>query len=755
MSGALCAAPGLWLACVLMLVGRATGMQCIMNPANPGDEVANASVVVENSDSTRTVVRFTCPDGYELQGAFTATCPKAGSATPFDYDYLGSDPPYCTKCPRGHFFDNAVINNTFVRATCSVCANDYYTHHVGSKSCWRCPTAGVTCAKGEFTVDDGWWFLAKEDDDQRQNVDGRDNFMVRCSPDSPKEGSSAWTEPGHCMFPCKGTGKGNPNGFCDKKNLSVALEPVRCVDGYEGVMCGGCEYNDLNSDRNFMRNGNKCDKCRPWYVSILVLVGLGVALLAGLFYILGFHNLATKPDDHSIVYQKSLFSFLQMVGALGVLKAKGTETFQEFFVQPATEASGTWSSSVTIKCLYGSAIYFGFLINMLLPIVISVIAAVMVAPMSYVFNKQRDKKRKAAYAIQAEARQLRAAAAARGGVDPDDLPRVPEAIGDPPARKLHFFPRLFPALYKLPADKFPQWLTSEMHDTNRREWRRVMRDDMAPFLGIVRLKQVLVFLIFILFPTLVGSVVTILNCTGDIDGKKYVAADLNERCLSGDHITFFVLAVIGGIVYGIGIPFGFLVLLLCKVEEDTEVVDLKHTESSVHLLQLAVDEDDDDDDDDETPGCCGRKKKVEDDDDSDSSESDSDSSDSDSSGSSSGSDSPSEDVEDPFSKWKQRDKVKRRAKKNASMRGGVNGLGEASGEEEEEDSDDNVLGWTTMWSDEHSCSYWMNDDTGDSVWLKPKPEGAELAPGEFILFTVTFCANPANDLTCPPSYIII
>ena len=27
--------------------------------------------------------------------------------------------------------------------------------------------------------------------------------------------------------------------------------------------------------------------------------------------------------------------------------------------------------------------------------------------------------------------------------------------------------------------------------------------------------------------------------------------------------------------------------------------------------------------------------------------------------------------------------------------------------------------------------------------------------GELILFTVTLCANPANDLTCPPSYIII
>ena len=29
------------------------------------------------------------------------------------------------------------------------------------------------------------------------------------------------------------------------------------------------------------------------------------------------------------------------------------------------------------------------------------------------------------------------------------------------------------------------------------------------------------------------------------------------------------------------------------------------------------------------------------------------------------------------------------------------------------------------------------------------------AAGELILFTVTVCANPANDLTCPPSYINI
>ena len=35
------------------------------------------------------------------------------------------------------------------------------------------------------------------------------------------------------------------------------------------------------------------------------------------------------------------------------------------------------------------------------------------------------------------------------------------------------------------------------------------------------------------------------------------------------------------------------------------------------------------------------------------------------------------------------------------------------------------------------------------------PSGAAPGAGEFILCTVTFCANPADDLTCSPSYIII
>ena len=59
-------------------------------------------------------------------------------------------------------------------------------------------------------------------------------------------------------------------------------------------------------------------------------------------------------------------------------------------------------------------------------------------------------------------------------------------------------------------------------------------------------------------------------------------------------------------------------------------------------------------------------------------------------------------------------------------------------------------GETTHWlgEDDACCP---SDDLVDfsRCCLEIDPEG------EFILFTVTFHANPANDLTCPPSYIFI
>ena len=45
-----------------------------------------------------------------------------------------------------------------------------------------------------------------------------------------------------------------------------------------------------------------------------------------------------------------------------------------------------------------------------------------------------------------------------------------------------------------------------------------------------------------------------------------------------------------------------------------------------------------------------------------------------------------------------------------------------------------------------------------SGWRRSFSSGTEVfldTDDQVSLFTVTFCANSANDLTCPPSYIII
>ena len=60
--------------------------------------------------------------------------------------------------------------------------------------------------------------------------------------------------------------------------------------------------------------------------------------------------------------------------------------------------------------------------------------------------------------------------------------------------------------------------------------------------------------------------------------------------------------------------------------------------------------------------------------------------------------------------------------------------------------------------DPHGCvlsSRWHGRLAYLEAPVVASPPAKRPADGEFILFTVTFCANSANDLTCPPSYINI
>jgi hypothetical protein len=66
------------------------------------------------------------------------------------------------------------------------------------------------------------------------------------------------------------------------------------------------------------------------------------------------------PGDYSSVVNKILISHLQMLGVLGIFKAKGTAIFNEVVNRPAEIVGGSFTSVLPIKCALGSQVYGAF-----------------------------------------------------------------------------------------------------------------------------------------------------------------------------------------------------------------------------------------------------------------------------------------------------------------------------------------------------------------------------------------------------------
>ena len=69
-----------------------------------------------------------------------------------------------------------------------------------------------------------------------------------------------------------------------------------------------------------------------------------------------------------------------------------------------------------------------------------------------------------------------------------------------------------------------------------------------------RLVAIQVFMMYTLYPSLISSVASMLNCSDSILGKRYLMADLSVTCYEGWHTMYIGFAVLGGVVYCIGIP---------------------------------------------------------------------------------------------------------------------------------------------------------------------------------------------------------
>ena len=100
-------------------------------------------------------------------------------------------------------------------------------------------------------------------------------------------------------------------------------------------------------------------------------------------------------------------------------------------------------------------------------------------------------------------------------------------------------------------------------EAEKAEWRarKAVRKQRVTFKRMRRFVSVMVLFMYSLYPTLVASTASIFNCSDPIEGKQYLLADLTVTCFEGNHLAFLGMAVVSVVVYCIGTPLIFAVMM--------------------------------------------------------------------------------------------------------------------------------------------------------------------------------------------------
>ena len=304
-----------------------------------------------------------------------------------------------------------------------------------------------------------------------------------------------------------------------------------------------------------------------------------------------------------------------MLGVLGIFKARGTQVFNKTISESSRVAGGSLTSTTAIKCLLHSQAYAPFLLNMALPFIFAALIAMIMVPTTSI--KRRIAKSKRESEDRARQRRERATRAALGIDEYDEgeevaeinLPPRFEPIVDlggmcdklptkiatklPCCRKaateeyITNAQRKFEGLPRLPP-RYRAWLDIDQRagagipeatllafpccrvettEEERKAWRAAtaVRDQRMQFKPLRRFNAVMVLTMYGLFPTLVASAASIFNCTDEVEGKRYLFADLSQTCYEGLHIFYLVLSVIAIIVYCLGTPITLATILMFDV----------------------------------------------------------------------------------------------------------------------------------------------------------------------------------------------
>ena len=355
-------------------------------------------------------------------------------------------------------------------------------------ACRSCPARAATCSGGVIRLDAKFWWegMAEGGDDGNAKV-----YILDKSTQV------------HTCF----------NDECCELIDKGAAMACNTKLGYEGPLCGACRAPD------FTRSGRGCSKCWKTAANVFAVIGLVLTIVTAVAYLVVQHNFASPLGEYGGTVQKLAMSHLQMLGVLGIFRARGTNVFNDVISRPAEVVGGSITAVLPLRCALGLGYYGTFTLNMALPWIILALAAIVLVPKTIGMHHEFERCRSTG----------------------QEAPAYKGKFGLP--RCLAFF----------------RFTRKEMDIADIEEWH-------TRFKPARRFAGVAVFVLFSMYPTLVASIASMFNCTEPI-GKlqvKYLIADLSKTCFEGMHLFFLVLACIGVVVYAIGIPVAVALVVALK-----------------------------------------------------------------------------------------------------------------------------------------------------------------------------------------------
>jgi len=150
--------------------------------------------------------------------------------------------------------------------------------------------------------------------------------------------------------------------------INGSFVPLPKSDAYEGL---------------YVRSGRRCQRCFAGWANATLTILIVICAVALLGYLTVEYKFSVPMNEHQVVVQKIGLSHLQMLGVLGIYRAKGTRMFNEVMRRPTEVVGGSLSSLLPLRCLLGGEVWGPFFFTLACPLIFVLVASAIIFPASF------------------------------------------------------------------------------------------------------------------------------------------------------------------------------------------------------------------------------------------------------------------------------------------------------------------------------------------------------------------------------------